>query len=310
VFVAALVYLFFAMGLALSGAVEIGARFMGLGQGLTQSGGNAGAFFTGALAALVASPCTAPFMGPALGYAVTQPAAIALLIFATLGFGLALPFLLMGFFPRLAAWLPKPGAWMETFKQLMAFPLFLTAVWLLSVVGHQAGSDAVAWICAGLVLFAFAVWLRRFDSMTAKILRAVSLVAAVGLLAHPALRAGAPAPAAAVGAAESYSEARLSELRAERRTIFVNFTADWCLTCKVNERAALSRDSVRRAFAEHRVAELIGDWTRPDPVITQALARFGRSGVPLYLVYPKGGEPQVLPQILTPEILIEAISKE
>ncbi len=310
VFVAALAYLFFVMGLALSGAVEIGARFMGLGQSLTQSGGLGGSFFTGVLAALVASPCTAPFMGPALGYAVTQPAPIALLIFATLGFGLALPFLLMGLYPSLARWLPRPGAWMETFKQLMAFPLFLTSVWLLWVLGRQSGADAVAWISAGMILFAFAFWLKRFAAMGARVLRLIAFVGALALLAHPALRAGTPTAPVSSSAAEAYSEERLAQLRAEGRTIFVNFTADWCLTCKVNERAVLGREAVRRAFAEHRVAELIGDWTRPDPVITEALARFGRSGVPLYLVYAHGGEPQVLPQILTTDILVEALKKE
>jgi len=306
VFVAALAYLFFLMGLALAGAAQIGARFMGLGQTLTQSGGNAGAFFTGALAALVASPCTAPFMGPALGFAVTQPAAIALLVFAMLGLGLASPFLLMGFFPRLAGWLPKPGAWMETFKQLMAFPLFLTVAWLLSVIGD---AGAIGWVCGGLVLIAFALWLSRFESVFPRLLRLVAFIGAIALLAHPSLRASASVAAVSTASgAEPYSESRLAQLRAEHRTIFVNFTADWCLTCKVNERAVLGRDAVRQAFADNHVVEMIADWTRPDPVITQALARFGRSGVPLYLVYREGGEPQVLPQILTPDILAGAVA--
>jgi thiol:disulfide interchange protein DsbD len=308
VFVAILVYLFFAMGLALAGVTEFGVRFMGLGQSLTQSKGLGGSFFTGVLAALVASPCTAPFMGAALGYAVTQPAIVALLVFAMLGLGLASPFLLMGFVPKLAGWLPKPGAWMESFRELMAFPLFLTVAWLLWVLTRQAGADAAGVVAIGLVVVSFALWTRRFTSTLARASRWIAVIAAFALLAHPALRVEPVKPAATSASAEPYSEARLAQLRAEHRTIFVNFTADWCLTCKVNERAVLSRESVREAFAKNNVVEMIGDWTRPDPVITQALARFGRSGVPLYLVYREGGEPKVLPQILTPESLIEALS--
>ena len=307
VFVAVLVYLFFAMGLALAGVTEFGVRFMGIGQSLTQSKGLSGSFFTGVLAALVASPCTAPFMGAALGYAVTQPAIVALLIFAMLGFGLASPFLLMGFVPKLAGWLPKPGAWMENFRELMAFPLFLTVAWLLWVLTRQAGADAAGVVAIGLVIVSFALWTRRFSSTLSRVARWIATIAVLALLAHPALRVEPVQPAATSAAAEPYSESRLAQLRAEHRTIFVNFTADWCLTCKVNERAVLSRDSVRDAFAKQHVAEMVGDWTRPDPVITQALARFGRSGVPLYLVYREGGEAQVLPQILTPELLIEAL---
>lgn len=308
VFIASLAYLFFAMALSLSGLAEIGMRFMGLGQSLTQSGGLAGSFFTGVLAAVVASPCVAPFMGTALGYAMTQPAPISLLVFAMLGLGLALPFLLMGFFPVLARWLPRPGAWMETFRQLMAFPLYLTVVWLIWVLDRQAGPDATALVAVGLVTLALILWLRRFDSLLARVLRWAFLIGALALLAHPAVRtqAAAATPASA-HAAEPYSEERLAQLRKDKRTIFVNFTADWCLTCKVNEKAVLGRDSMRREFEKRNVAELVGDWTRPDPVITQALARFGRSGVPLYLVYPEGGEPQLLPQILTAEIVIEAL---
>jgi len=298
------------MGLALAGVTEFGVGFMGLGQSLTQSKGLGGSFFTGVLAALVASPCTAPFMGAALGYAVTQPAIVALLVFAMLGLGLASPFLLMGFVPKLAGWLPKPGAWMESFRELMAFPLFLTVAWLLWVLSRQAGPDGAGIVAIGLVVVAFALWTRRFTSTTARVSRWIATVVAFALLAHPALRSMHTMEVAthAEASSEPYSEARLAQLRAEHRTIFVNFTADWCLTCKVNERAVLSRDSVRQAFAKNHVAEMIGDWTRPDPVITQALARFGRSGVPLYLVYRDGGEPQVLPQILTPESLIEALA--
>ncbi|MGH8460175.1 MAG: protein-disulfide reductase DsbD family protein [Stenotrophobium sp.] len=308
VFVAALVYLLFVLGLSLSGAVEFGAGIMGAGQSLTQRGGHAGAFFTGVLATVVATPCTAPFMGTALGFALTQPTLAALAIFAVLGLGLALPFLLLGFFPRLAALLPRPGAWMQTFKQLMAFPLYLSAVWLLWVLSHQTSANAAALVMIGLVLIAFALWLWQRDGGLARLLRIAALLAAAALLANPLLRA---TPAASISSEqngqEPYTAARLAQLRAEHRTVFVNLTADWCITCKVNEHAVLDTAQVQSAFRQANVAWLVGDWTREDPQVTQLLEQFHRSGVPLYLVYVDGGEPNVLPQILTPERVIAAL---
>lgn len=305
VFVAALVYVLFTLGLSLSGAVEFGTGVMGVGQSLTQKSGPAGSFFTGVLATVVASPCTAPFMGSALGYAVTQSAPVALLVFTCLGLGLALPFLLIGFFPALARALPKPGAWMNRFKQAMAFPLYLTAVWLLWVLSHQASADAAALTGIGLVLIAFVLWLWRAESRTARTLKYAALGLALALLAHPLMRAAA-APASQTQS-NAWSETRVAELRAQGRTIFVNFTADWCVTCKLNERIALSSGRVQQIFKERNVVWLTGDWTREDPAITAALARFGRNGVPLYLVYAKGGEPEVLPQLLTPDIVIDSL---
>jgi len=309
-FVAFLAYLMLALGLSLSGVVQFGTNLMGVGQALTEKGGYAGSFFTGVLAVVVASPCTAPFMGVALGYALAQPLAIALLVFATLGLGLALPFLLIGFFPVLGAWLPRPGAWMETFKQVMAFPLYLTVVWLMWVLGRQTGIDGVALVLAGLVLIAFSLWL--WGAAARGPLRAalamVSALAALALLAHPAIEVAATrAPAAAEAGTEPYSDARLAELRAQKRAVFVNFTADWCISCKVNEKVVFENAAVRAKLAEKKVAWLIADWTTSDPAISAALARFGRSGVPLYLLYPPEGEPAILPQILTPDSFIAAL---
>ncbi|MGQ0586968.1 MAG: protein-disulfide reductase DsbD family protein, partial [Gammaproteobacteria bacterium] len=250
VFVAFLAYLMLALGLSLSGLVQFGTSLMGVGQELVEQGGYARSFFTGVLAVVVASPCTAPFMGTALGFALTQPMAIALLVFATLGLGLALPFLLLGFFPVLGSWLPKPGHWMETFKQAMAFPLYLTVVWLLWVLGRQSGTDAVALVGVGLVLMAFALWL--WGAAERALLRsALALAAAAGafaLLAHPSItiqpqRAAAGEVAGEV-AGEPYSDARLAELRAQGRIVFVNFTADWCITCKVNEKVVFENAGV------------------------------------------------------------------
>lgn len=308
VFVGLMAYLLFGLGLSMSGMVQFGTRWMGAGQGLTEDRGWRGAFFTGVLAVVVASPCTVPFMGTALGYAVTQSAPLAVLVFATLGLGLALPFLLIGFFPRLGAWLPRPGAWMETFKQAMAFPLYLSVAWLLWVLARQAGPDAAGLALLGLVLIAFALWLWPRPSLAATALRLFALLAAGLLLLREPLQPAPPTEAAVSAAGESaWSPAKVEALRAEGRTIFVDFTADWCLTCKLNERVALKSDKVQQGFRDRGVVFLKGDWTRNDPAITAVLEHFQRPGVPLYLVYVKGGEPKVLPQLLTPEIVLEAI---
>ena len=304
VFVALLAYVMFALGLSMSGVAEFGAGVMGAGQSLAQKEGLAGSFFTGVLATVVAAPCTAPFMGTALGYAVTQPAPLALLIFATLGLGLALPFLLLGFFPALARALPRPGAWMNTFKQAMAFPLYLTVVWLLWVLAHQSSADASALAGIGLVLLGITLWLWNREGSGARLVRWASLALALGLLAHPILRSEVPRAAAEY---EAWSAEKVAALRAEGKTVFVNFTADWCVTCKVNERVALSSERVQQIFQEKNIVWLTADWTREDAAITAELARFGRNGVPLYLVYPKGGEAQVLPQLLTPDIVIDSL---
>ncbi|MEW6167962.1 MAG: protein-disulfide reductase DsbD domain-containing protein [Pseudomonadota bacterium] len=304
VFVALMAYLLFALGLSLSGAAQFGAGLMNLGGGLAARPGLTGSFFTGVLAVVVASPCTAPFMGTALGYAMTQPAYVALLVFATLGLGLALPFLLIGWFPALARLLPRPGPWMEHFKQFMAFPLYLSVVWLLWVLARQTDAQTLARALLGLVAIAFALWLWNRRGPLAATLKLGSLAAAIALVSV------APAPAVAIATpadAEAWSAQRVAELRADGRTIFVDFTADWCLSCKVNERVALKSERVERAFAERNVALLVGDWTRSDPAITAELARFGRNGVPLYLLYVRGGEPKVLPQLLTPDIVIDAL---
>ena len=303
VFVGALAYLLFALGLSLSGHAPFGARLMGVGQKLTESGGLTGAFFTGVLAVVVASPCTAPFMGTALGYALTQPPLHAVAVFAVLGAGLALPFLLLGLVPSLARLLPKPGAWMERFKQLMAFPLYLTVVWLLWVLARQLDVGAAAQLGVGLVLIAFMLWLGAAKGLLVSLLKLAALAGAIALLIGLS-RNAAPAATAMV---QPWSAQRVAELRAEGRTIFVDFTADWCLSCKLNERVALHAESVQAALRLRDAQVLVADWTRADPAITAELARFGRSGVPLYLVYVRGGEPKILPQLLTPDLIIDAL---
>ena len=314
-FVGLLVYVMLAIGLSMSGVIAFGASWGGLGHNLTEDEGAKGAFFTGVLACVVASPCTAPFMGGALAYAMAQPAWLALAIFLALGLGLALPFLLIGFIPGLAAKLPRPGVWMETLKQALAFPMYLTGVWLLWVLGHQVGMDGAGAVLAGGVALAMALWWferHREHSM----LRRWGLVLALLAIAAWPLRfvAGLDASAissrgAALNVSEVYSVERLSQLQAEGRPVFVNMTADWCATCKVNERLVLSTDAFRAALEANGVAYLKGDWTNEDPAITAFLQRFKAVGVPLYVVFPaNGSKPKVLPALLSKGGVAEAMA--
>ncbi len=321
-FVAALVYLLFALALSLSGVLEIGTSLTRAGNLLTGTSGYSGSFFTGVLATVVATPCTAPFMGTAMGFALTQPAAIALIVFAALGLGLALPFLLVSFIPAAVRYLPKPGAWMETFKELMAFPLYLTVIWLVWVLANQGGSEAVALVLAGCVGIAFAFWLlRKSQGATKKpivprALAAASIMLALAIL--PLMGSGAATGSGVIAQAEpgmtrtgqlAYTPAVLEESLATGKPVFVNMTADWCLTCKVNERVALDTAEVKQAFEENEVIYIKGDWTTYNDDITKYLDQFERSGVPLYVVYrPGAGEPEVLPQVLTPGIVKNALA--
>jgi thiol:disulfide interchange protein/DsbC/DsbD-like thiol-disulfide interchange protein len=310
VFVVVVAYLLFLVGLSLSGFFEIGGRFTGIGSGLAARDGLAGSFFTGVLAAVVATPCTAPFMGAALAFALSQPAAVMVAVFLALGLGLALPFLILAFWPAAQRWLPRPGAWMDTFKQFLAFPMYAAVVWLLWVLAQQAGPDGVALALCGLVLITFGLWWRNASGASA-----IGTTAAV---ASVVLALGAPAwikpvtaevQAAGDAATEVFSSERLADLRAQNKPVFVNLTAAWCISCLVNERVALSRPEVQQAFAKSGVTYLKGDWTREDPKITAVLKAHGRSGVPLYLYYaPGAAEAQVLPQILTPGLVIDAVS--
>jgi thiol:disulfide interchange protein/DsbC/DsbD-like thiol-disulfide interchange protein len=314
-FVAGMVLLLFAMGLSFSGVWEFTGRWTGAGQALTEGHGARSAFFTGVLATVVASPCTAPFMGTALGFALAQPPLFALAVFAALGLGLALPMLLLGWIPALARLLPRPGPWMDGLRQLLAFPLYLTCIWLLWVYGEQTSPLAMAWLLAALTALAFALWLlQRRRGMAPGALRAFSAVAillALGLAVAAPFR-DAPrvsAGASAEGGSEPWSAERLAALRAEGRPVLVNMTAAWCITCLANERVALSSETVRSALADRGVVYLKGDWTLYDEAITRYLESFGRNGVPLYVVYPAGGgEPQVLPQLLTPDIVVAALA--
>jgi len=314
-FVAVLVYILFAVGLSLSGVFNIGAGLAGVGQELGNRSGPAGDFFTGVLAVVVASPCTAPFMGSALAYAFASSSFVALLIFLALGVGLALPFLLIGFVPGLATRLPKPGAWMETLKQFLAFPMYLTAVWLIWVLGNQRGIDAVAWVLIGAVVLALGLWwlerTRYTGGAFARALAVVMLLAAVGPIVQVA-RLAVPTPAQATAAQPwtPYSAERLAALRAEGRSVFVDMGADWCVTCKVNEKAVLDTDAFHELLERSDAVLMRGDWTNVDPAITAFLQQYKAVGVPLYVVFRAGeaGAGHALPTVLTQSIVEEALA--
>lgn len=315
VVVALMAFVMVVLGLSLSGVVTLGSGLTNIGSGLARHSGPRGDFFTGVLAVIVASPCTAPFMGGALAFAFTQTALVALGVFLALGLGLALPFLLVGFIPGLAHRLPKPGAWMETLKQILAFPLYLTAVWLAWVLGHQRGADAMAlWLAGALALIAGAWWWERGRYRDAQTTRWIGTVLMIGLaLAAVATIHGLPASAAAVRAeADSapWSAARLAELRASGQPVFVNMTADWCLSCKVNERTTLGTDRFRKLLQDTDTAYLKGDWTNEDAAISAFLKDQNAVGVPLYVYFAPGSATGVkLPAVLTPEMVEQVLDR-
>jgi thiol:disulfide interchange protein DsbD len=313
--VALLAYLLLAVGLSLSGVFHLGSSLQGVGLGLTRRSGLAGSFFTGVLAAVVATPCTAPFMGTAVGFALTQPAPVAMTVILVLGLGLALPFLALTLAPQLIGRLPRPGPWMETLRQLLAFPVYATVAWLVWVLGQQVGPTGLFTALVGLVLVGLAAWSFNvaqtaggWSRRAAAGTLAASLAGLGVALASVAGDRGAAPAATAVGY-ERFTQARLDELVAARRPVFVNMTAAWCITCLVNESAALSNTAVQAAFAAKGIVYLKGDWTSRNPEITRVLERHGRSGVPLYLLYPDGGQPVVLPQILTPATVLGEIAR-
>jgi len=321
--VAGLALLMLAVALNLSGVFEVGTSLQGAGSGLASRQGRAGAFFTGALAVVVAAPCTAPFMAPALGWALTQSPPAALTVFLALGLGFAAPFALAAFMPGLLSRLPKPGPWMEGFKKLMAFPMYGTAAWLAWVLAVQAGNIALARVFAAAVVLALAVWLlgaaQRRAAAGGKPFALAGVGAALAITATLAAvwpnydGAASATSSAAPGATasipyEAYSPEKLAAARAAGKPVFVNFTAAWCVTCQVNEKVALTSQGVADAFKATGAVYLKADWTRKDAEIAAELAKHGRAGVPLYLVYgAKGGDGVILPQILTEGLVVRAL---
>lgn len=304
-FVAALAYLFFVMGLSLSGYVKLGGSWMGFGNQLTSGAGYSSSFFTGILATVVASPCTAPFMGSALGYAVSQNAATALLVFTALGLGMALPVLILSYSPKLLSKLPKPGAWMDQLKQLLAFPLFGAALWLCWVVGKQAGADGMLTVLAGCLLLTLAIWLWH-QSLLRRSLSAATALLAISLLTSSLL---STTPDQDKHNWQPYSPQKLNQLRSQGQATFINLTADWCITCLANEKLTLNTTTIAQAFERHDIAYLKGDWTNYNADITSLLEQHQRTGVPLYLLYPPHQKAIILPQLLSTADILDALEQ-
>jgi thiol:disulfide interchange protein DsbD len=320
-FVTLMVYLLLAVGLNLSGVFEIGGGLAGVGDGLTRGDGYRASFFTGVLTTLVATPCTAPFMAAAVGAALTQSPSFALVIFAGLGVGLSLPYLLLSFAPWTRRALPKPGAWMDTLKQIFAFPMYASAAWLLWVLAQQTSPLGLGAAFTGVILIAFSGWAYQKSKSSGRTLRLTTLATALGAFvlavllplrfddAAAASTARTTAAISDAGGWQPYDAARAAEIAAAGRPLLINFTASWCLTCLVNERNAFSDEAVQAVFRDKGVTLMKGDWTNRDPAITKALSAFGRAGVPLYVVYnakPGSSEPLVLPQLLTPTVVHDA----
>ncbi|MGA9120882.1 MAG: thioredoxin family protein [Bacteroidota bacterium] len=334
-FVMVMTAIVFAFGLSLFGVFEIrlpSRAIEGVGTVLQKQEGGTGyapSFFEGVFATILATPCTAPFLGTALGFAFSQPAWAILLIFATVAFGMAFPYILLTAKPAWMKFLPKPGAWMETAKQFMGFLMMATVLWLLYILGKQLGMEAIVWTAAFLLVLGVACWvIGRFLTLSSSRLRtvivwivAIAIVAAgwwgfLGdvLSAGAILEAGTTTGSTLSGEGiswERFDKARLETLLDDSKPVLIDFTADWCLTCKVNEKTVLSDPEVIERVKQTGIVAIKADWTNRNPEITDLLAKFGRSGVPLYVLFPQGKptEPIVLPEVITKNIFLDALDK-
>ncbi|HVN92617.1 MAG TPA: thioredoxin family protein [Terracidiphilus sp.] len=317
VFLSLMAALLFFLGLSLAGQFEIGLTLTSAGGSLAAKQGYAGSFFTGVLAVVVATPCTAPFMGAAIGYAFAQPAVVTFAVFTALALGLAAPYVALTLQPAWTRLLPRPGVWMDVLKQAVSVPIFATVIWLAWVVATAYGSALLAALLASFLLLAVAGWfLGRWPANKwATVVAALIAAGAVGLCLYSAAgeaysRAEVVSVQAGPGTWQPWSADAVQKALAANEPVFVDFTASWCLSCQVNERVALSQPEVMQAFADHKVALFKADWTREDPAITQALTALGRSGVPVYALYTPGqSTPQLLPQVLTPGIVTDALNQ-
>ena len=309
--IAILFYLFVALGFLFMSNLILGSQLGQLSVVAQVKNESLESFLTGILAVIVASPCTAPFMGSAIGFALLQPSINSIFIFLSLGLGFALPYLILSIKPSLLSFLPKPGAWMETFKQFMAFPMWASALWLLWVLSGQVDSDTVILVLIGGLLVSLSLWLieknnteMQFIKWTVRATAFLIILIAIWIL---------PTSYSELNQEKqletSYSEELLTKYREDNQIIFLNFTADWCITCKVNERVALNSEKVRNLIIQKNIKYMEADWTRKNESIAKKLEEFGRSGVPLYLLYPPNGEPRILPEILTEDILLEYLNE-
>ena len=308
-------FLFF-LALSLAGMFEIGLSLTSAGGELAQKPGYTGSFFTGVLAMVVATPCTAPFMGAAIGYALAQSAATSFAVFTALGFGLALPYLALAYNPSWTRLLPRPGAWMEVLKQAVAVPIFATVIWLVWVFTQTTGANPLAALLAGFLLLAVAAWiLGRWPAKAASTAAAVLVLALAVALPVVALRTFSEAPVSAKTVAagstdwQPFTPQIVAASRAAGHPVLVDFTASWCLSCQVNERAVLRRADVEQRLHDGNLVLVRADWTRHDEAISQALAGLGRSGIPVYALYPASpaAPPHLLPEVLTPGIVFSAL---
>ena len=307
-FVGLLVYVFIILGLWLYGWIEFGMALSGIGQNLTEGQSGRAEFFTGVLAVVVATPCTAPFMGVAMGYTLTQPWWITLIVFFALGLGLALPMLIFVVFPHLVNRLPRPGNWMIRLKQFLAFPILATAIWLLWVLVRQTSADILVIMLGGLLLFLFGIWLTKGGTRLSQ--SAGIVVVVLSLLAIPSVSQFSLVPSGRTTVEVDAEPYVLNAFRAHLdsgRSVFINMTADWCITCKVTESRLLKTEDVDALFKDHDVVRMTGDWTRYDSLITEYLNAFDRVGVPLYVVNHPGIAPIVLSQFPSFEELESAI---
>ena len=309
--IAILFYLFVALGFMFMSNLVFGSQLGQLSVAAQVKNESLESFLTGILAVVVASPCTAPFMGSAIGFALLQPSLNSIFIFLSLGIGFALPYLILSIKPALLSFLPKPGAWMETFKQFMAFPMWASALWLLWVLSGQVDPDTVILVLIGGLSISLALWL--LERNTSEILFFKWLVR-LAVLAIFAVSIWILPTSYSTQTSQNqqditYSEELLTEYRDDNELIFLNFTADWCITCKVNESVALNSEEVKALIKQKNIKYLEADWTRKNEAIAKKLEEFGRSGVPLYLLYPSTGKPIILPEILTEDILLNYLNE-
>ncbi len=322
VFLSLMASLLFFLGLSLAGQFEIGLTLTSAGGSLAAKQGYAGSFFTGVLAVVVATPCTAPFMGAAIGYALAQPAAVTFAVFTALALGLAAPYVALTLQPAWTRLLPRPGVWMDVLKQAISVPIFATVIGLTWVLAQAYGSSLLVAVLAGFLLLAIAGWFlgrwpakRWSATVAALILLAVIATSVAAPKQFAVAPAASPAQLSSEGSAarsawQPWSADAVQHSLAVGQPVFVDFTASWCLSCQVNERVALGQPEVQQAFTAANVALFRADWTREDPAITEALTALERSGVPVYALYAPGqSDPQLLPQVLTPGIVVDAISK-
>ena len=312
----------FLFGLSKFGVFEIGTSLTTVGGKTQGTSGFGGSFVSGITATIVATPCTAPFMGSALGFALTQPAWVSIMVFTFIGLGMSAPYVLLTSIPALLKFVPKPGRWMESMKQFMGFLLAATVIWLLWVLGIQAGSNVVALVLLALLVTSIGAWIYGrwghlgMPGRTRIISTTIAAILIIGSNAYALMNidAYAESPSQTVQSGEgiiweSYSEEGIEEAKSNGNPVFVDFTAAWCLSCQVNEQVAFSSEEVQDKFKELGIRTFKADWTSHDENITRALAKYGRNSVPLYVLHSgkKGDEPKILPEIITPGIILEAL---